>query len=81
MKEVVIDQKFQSSLNLLIENTLEEEKKMEEDVDFFFNNNASEPIKKKIRDEKNKTVHHNKNKITKLSDKHILQQGERKEFI
>ena len=54
---------------------------MEEDIDFFFNNNASEPIKKKIRDEKNKTVHHNKNKITKLSDKHILQQGERKEFI
>ena len=40
-KETVIDQKFQSSLNSLIENTLEQEPIMEEDVNFFFNNNAS----------------------------------------
>ena len=47
MKEVVTDKKFQSNLNLMIENTLEEEKKMEEDLNFFFNNNTSEPKKRK----------------------------------
>ena len=46
-KETVIDQKFQSNLNSLIENTLEQEQKMEEDLDFFFNNNASQPKKRK----------------------------------
>ena len=40
-KETVIDQKFESNLNSLTENTLEQEQKMEEDLDFFFNNNAS----------------------------------------
>ena len=42
-KETVIDKKFQTNLNSLIENTLEQEQKMEEDLDFFFNNNASQP--------------------------------------
>ena len=46
MKEAVIDLKLQSNLNLLIKNTLEEEKKMEEDLDFFFNNNTSQPKKR-----------------------------------
>ena len=41
---------------------------MEEDIDFFFNNNAGQPKKKKIRDEKNKTVQHDANKIMKLLD-------------
>ena len=40
-KETVTDQKFQSNLNSLIENTLEQEQKIEEDLDFFFNNHAS----------------------------------------
>ena len=44
-KETVIDQKFQSNLNSLIENTLEEEQKMEGNLNFFFNNNASQPKK------------------------------------
>ena len=62
----MIDQKFQS--NSLIENTLEEKQKMGEDFDFFFNNNASQPKKKKVRDEKNKTVQHDNNKVTKFPD-------------
>ena len=40
-KETVIDQKFQSNLNSLIENTLELEQKMEEYLNCFFNNNAN----------------------------------------
>ena len=40
-KETVTDQKFQSNLNSLIENTLEQEHKIEEDLVFFFNNHAS----------------------------------------
>ena len=48
-KETVIDQKFQSNLNSLIENTLEQEQKMEEDLDFFFNNNASQPKNRKYK--------------------------------
>ena len=53
--EVVVDSKLQSNLNLLIENTLEEEKKWKkEDVDFFFNNNASQPKKRKYETKKNK---------------------------
>ena len=35
-------------------------KKIEEDLDLFFNNNASQP--------KNKTVQHDKNKVTKFLD-------------
>ena len=46
-KEVIAEQKLQTSLNTLIENTLEEEKKMEEDLDLFFSNNASQPKKKR----------------------------------
>ena len=72
MKEVVIDQKLQSKVNLLIENTLEEEKKMEEDLALLFNNKASQQKKKKkkekIRDEKNETVQHDTNKIMKIFD-------------
>ena len=45
--EVIVDNKLQSNLNSLIENTLEHEKRMEEDLDFFFNNNASQTKKKK----------------------------------
>ena len=41
-KETVIDQKFQSNLNLLIENTLEQEQKMEEDLGFFFHYKVSQ---------------------------------------
>ena len=37
--------------------------------------------KKKRRDEKNKTVQHDTNEITKLSDQHILQRGERRGFV
>ena len=40
-KETMTDQKFQSELNSLIENTLEQERKIEEDLDFFFNNHTS----------------------------------------
>ena len=36
--EIVIDSKFHSNLNSLIENTLPEEQKMEEDLDFFLSN-------------------------------------------
>ena len=50
-KETVIDQKFQSNLNSLIENNLEEEQKMEEDLDFFFNS-ASQPKKRSTRQKK-----------------------------
>ena len=43
---------------------------LEEDLDNFLNKNASQPKKKKkkIRDEKSKTVQHDTNKITKLLD-------------
>ena len=51
-KETVIDQKFQSNLNSLIENTLKQEQKVEEDLDFFFNNNASQPKKIKYKTKK-----------------------------
>ena len=37
--------------------------------------------KKKLRDEKNKAVQHDTNKITKLSNQHILQRGERRRFV
>ena len=67
-KETVIDQIFQSNQNSLIENTLEQEQKMERDLNFFFNNNTSQPKKKKVRDKKNKTVQHDKNKVTKFLD-------------
>ena len=63
IKEAVIDQKLQSNLNLLIKNTLEEEKKMEEDLDFFFNNNASQP--KRRKNEMKKIKPYNKNKRIK----------------
>ena len=48
-KETVIDPKFESNLNSLTENTLEQEQKMEEDLDFFFNNNASQPKNRKYK--------------------------------
>ena len=48
----MIDQKFQSNLNSLIENTLKQEQKVEEDLDFFFNNNASQPKKRKYKTKK-----------------------------
>ena len=48
-KETVIDQEFQSNLNSLIQNTLEQEKKVEEDLNFFFSNNASQPKKESTR--------------------------------
>ena len=48
--------------------TLEEEQKMEEDLDFFFNNNAIQPKKRKYETKKNKTVQHDKNKVTKFLD-------------
>ena len=67
-KETVIDQIFQSNQNSLIENTLEQEQKMERDLNFFFNNNTSQPKKKKVQDKKNKTVQHDKNKVTKFLD-------------
>ena len=67
-KETVIDQIFQSNQNSLIENTLEQEQKMERDLNFFFNNNTSQPKKQKVRDKKNKTVQHDKNKVTKFLD-------------
>ena len=67
-KETVIDQIVQSNQNSLIENTLEQEQKMERDLNFFFNNNTSQPKKKKVRDKKNKTVQHDKNKVTKFLD-------------
>ena len=63
MKEVMIDQKLQSNLNLLIENTLKDGKKMEEDLDFFFNNNASQP--KRRKNETKKIKPYNKNKRIK----------------
>ena len=37
--------------------------------------------KKENMRRKNKTVQHNKNKITKLSDQHILQRSERRGFV
>ena len=67
-KETVIDQIFQSNLISLIENTLEQEQKMEGNLNFFFNINTSQPKKKKVRDKKNKTVQHDKNKVTKFLD-------------
>ena len=63
MTEVIVDNKLQSNLNSLIENTPEQEKRMEEDLDFFFNNNTSQAKrkkkKKKVQDEKNQTLQHN----------------------
>ena len=44
-KETVIDQKFWSNLNSLIEYTLEQKQKMEEDLDFFIDNNANQQKK------------------------------------
>ena len=40
--EVVAENNNQSALNLLIEETLEEDQKMWEDLDFFLGNNASQ---------------------------------------
>ena len=69
-KEMVISQKFWSNLNLLIENTLEREQKIEEELNFFFNNNANQPKKRKHEKKqiknKNKTIQHDKNKVTNL---------------
>ena len=71
MKEVAIDQKLQSNLNSLIENTLEEGKKMNEDLDFFFNNNASQPKKRKYETKKikpyNTTQIKSQNFLTNIS--------------
>ena len=64
MKEVVIDQKLQSNLNSLIENTLKDRKKMEEDLDFFFNNNASQPKKRKYETKKIKPYNTTRIKAT-----------------
>ena len=51
-KETVINQKFQSNLNSLIENTLEQEQKMEKDLDFFFDKYASQPKKRQYKTKK-----------------------------
>ena len=71
IKEVAIDQKLQSNLNSLIENTLEEGKKMNEDFDFFFNNNASQPKKRKYETKKikpyNMTQIKSQNFLTNIS--------------
>ena len=71
MKEVAINQKLQSNLNSLIENTLEEGKKMNEDLDFFFNNNASQPKKRKYETKKikpyNTTQIKSQNFLTNIS--------------
>ena len=71
IKEVAIDQKLQSNLNSLIENTLEEGKKMNEDFDFFFNNNASQPKKRKYETKKikpyNTTQIKSQNFLTNIS--------------
>ena len=40
--EVVVENNNQSALNLLMEETLEEDQKMWEDLDFFLGNNASQ---------------------------------------
>ena len=69
--EVVIDNKFQGNLNLLIENTLVEDQKMEELLDFCLCNNASQP-KKKICGEQKQTVQHDQEKVKKLFDKYFL---------
>ena len=61
MKEVVIDQKLQSNLSLLIGNTLEEEKNLEGDLNFFFNNDASQP--KQTKYETKKIKPHNMTRI------------------
>ena len=71
IKEVVIDQKLQSNLNSLIENTLEEEKKWKKTsvsslIIMLLNQ------KKKIRDVKNKTVQHDTNRIMKLFDRSFV---------
>ena len=79
-KETVIEQKFQSNLNWLIENTLKGEQKMEEELYLFFNNNASHQ-KKKVQVEQDKTVQHDKNKVSKCLDQHILQQGKGRKFL
>ena len=50
MTEVIVDNKLQSNLNSLIENTLEQEKRMEEDLDFFFNNNTNQAKRKKKKE-------------------------------
>ena len=63
MKEVMIDQKLQSNLNSLIENTLKDRKKIEEDLDFFINNNANQP--KRRKNETKKIKPYNKNKRIK----------------
>ena len=61
MKEVVIDQKLQSNLSLLIDNTSEDEKNLERDLNFFFNNDASQP--KKTKYETKKIKPHNMTRI------------------
>ena len=66
-KEVRIDKKLQSNLNSLIENTLEKEKKWKKtSISSLIITLVNQ--KKKIWDEKNKTVQHGTNKITKLLD-------------
>ena len=79
MKEVVIDQKLQSNLNSLIENILEKEKKKKASICSLIITLVNQ--KKENMRRKNKTVQHNKNKITKLSDQHILQRSERRGFV
>ena len=53
---------------------------MEEDLDFFFNITL-ENQQNKVLDEKNKTVQHNKNKVTNFLDQHILQRGKGRIFL
>ena len=43
--EVLAENNTQSTLNSLIEKTLEEHQKMEEDLDFFLDKNASQKKK------------------------------------
>ena len=44
-KGAVINHKFKSNLNSLIESTLKQEQKVEEELDFFFDNNARQQKK------------------------------------
>ena len=85
MTEVIVDNKLQSNLNSLIENTPEQEKRMEEDLDFFFNNNTSQvkrkKKKRKYKTKKIKPYNTTIDKIEELSNEHFVGWGEGRRFI
>ena len=48
---------LQEKLNVLIQETVIEEKKLEEDLNFFYDNNATQKKKKKKKKQRKRKIH------------------------